>query len=95
MPKKKIVLNAVSEKMLSIINSQLTQYRNVDRLINSCIMFAGFMFHCAHENELFENNLNIVMGIDDFKKFFLDENIQCKVDSPKKEEGEKKGLKLL
>lgn len=74
MPLQPVNLEENSLKCLGMIRSELDKPIDSHVLLNSCIAFTAFIFHCAQENELFKENLNNVMGTDDFRKFLTSEN---------------------
>ena len=74
MRKFELHLTETTEKHLDFINSQLPTALEIQELLAACVSFAGFMIMCATEDELFEENLNNVMGTINYKKFFSGEN---------------------
>lgn len=74
MSKIELRLHENSIKTVPMISAQLSRELTFSQVVDGCIGFAGLMFACAQEDELFRENLNNVMGTDDFKKFFTAED---------------------
>jgi len=74
MPKQEVLFEENSLKCLGMIQSSLDKKLDPDLLVNSCIAFTAYIFFCAQENTLFKENLNNVMGTDDFRKFLTSED---------------------
>lgn len=73
MSEVKLHLCENSIKTIPMVNAQLSRELTTSQVVDSCIAFAGLMFACAQEDELFRENLNNVMGTEDFKRFFTGE----------------------
>lgn len=74
MPSMQINMEENSLKCLCMVNDQLSHKLDLHLLVNSCVSFTAFIFALANENDLFKENLNNVMGTDDFRKFLTSEN---------------------
>ena len=74
MSKQEVILSQSSEKALVIINSKLGDKLNGNQLLDGCIAFSLFIMTCCHDDDLFEENLNHVMGTSDYMKFFTGED---------------------
>lgn len=74
MSKQEVILSQSSEKALVIINSKLGDKLNGNQLLDGCIAFSLFIMTCCHDDGLFEENLNNIMGTSDYTKFFTGED---------------------
>ncbi|MCK5602647.1 hypothetical protein KAR91_12275 [Candidatus Pacearchaeota archaeon] len=73
MSKQEVILSESSEKALVLINSKLGDKLNGNQLLDGCIAFSLFIMTCCHDDGLFEENLNNIMGTSDYTKFFTGE----------------------
>ena len=73
MSKHEVILSEASEKSIPIISSRLGDKLNGNQVLDGCIAFTLFIMTCCHDDGLFHENLNNVMGIDDYTKFFTEE----------------------
>jgi hypothetical protein len=74
MSKHEVILSEVSEKSIPIISSKLKDKINGNQILDGCIAFTLFIMTCCHDDGLFEENLNNIMGTSDYTKFFTGES---------------------
>lgn len=73
MSKHELRFSEATEKHIKIIQSQMRRKMDLQESIEASLSFVSFMLCCAKDDELFMENLNNVMGLDDFLKFFTGE----------------------